>query len=209
MQGPRVTACVVEPCRNHPRHRFHPHQDINMPSRHPDEHRAITRTATLLLALLGTAAVVGCAASACATARASAGARRDEAGVRRVVEARRLAWNAQDLPGYRRLLTPDAELTSATGKTAHGREEILRLYVDQRKGVYRDAALPSTVVDRIRFITDDVAMVDAAFVLTGVRTEAGAPLPPVEGINSYLLVRRTDGWVIAAMRGVPHRPIAR
>ena len=167
--------------------------------------RAFARATTGLLALAGNAAMVGCAMPVAGTATAG----RDEAGVRRVVEARRLAWNAQDVPGYGRLLTPDAELTSATGKTAYGRDEILRLYVDQRKGVYRDAALPSTVVNRIRFITDDVAMVDAAFLLTGVRTEAGAPLPPVEGVNSYLVVRRPDGWVIAAMRGVPNQAMAR
>lgn len=177
-----------------------------MPSLASNERRVFNRAATWLPVLAGAAALAGCAASATGSGAVAA---RDETGVRRVVEARRLAWNAQDVPGYGRLLAPDAELTSATGKTAYGRDEILRLYVEQRKGVYRDAALPSTVVRRIRFITDDVAMVDAAFLLTGVRTEAGATLPPVEGVNSYLVVRRPDGWVIAAMRGVPNQAMAR
>jgi uncharacterized protein (TIGR02246 family) len=132
---------------------------------------------------------------------------RDETGVRQVIEARRVAWNAQDVPGYGRLLASDAELTSATGKTAYGRDEILRLYVDQRQGTYRDASLPSTVVTRIRFVTDDVAVAEARFVLAGVRASNGSTLPPVEGINSYLIVRQSGTWVISSMRGVPNTSI--
>lgn len=133
---------------------------------------------------------------------ASNALQRAEADVREVIEARRLAWNAHDLAGYRRLLAVDAELTSATGKSADGREEILRLYADQQLGAYRDASISSTVVERIKFVTTEVAVADASFAMTGVRTSTGT-LPLVEGVNSYLLVYRSGSWVIWSMRSVP------
>ncbi len=135
-------------------------------------------------------------------ASASDALQRAEAEIREVIEGRRLAWNAQDVAGYSQLLAVDAELTSATGKSAHGRDEILRLYADQRQGIYRDAAISSTVVERIKFVTTEVAVADATFVMTGVRTSTGA-LPSVEGVNSYLLVCRSGSWVIWSMRSVP------
>ncbi|WPB58391.1 SgcJ/EcaC family oxidoreductase [Xylophilus sp. GOD-11R] len=152
------------------------------------------------LSLAGLALTAGCA-----TDPSGLSAARDDSGVREVIEGRRLAWNAQDVSGYGRLLAADAELTSATGKTAYGRDEILRLYVEQRQGVYRDASLPSTVVERIKFITDDVAVAEATFVLAGVRSADGATLAPVEGTNSYLLVRQSGRWLISSMRGVPRK----
>lgn len=125
-----------------------------------------------------------------------------EAQIRGLIEARRLAWNAQDVAGYSRLLAVEAELTSATGKTAQGRDEILRLYLAQRQGVYHAAAITATVVQRIRFVTDEVAVAEASFAMTGVHTAAGV-LPLVEGLNSYLLVRRAGSWVIWSMRALP------
>ena len=131
----------------------------------------------------------------------------DERGIRDVIEARRLAWNAQDLAAYGALLAPDVELTSATGKTAAGREEVLRLYVEQRRGVYRDASLPSTVVQSIGLPADGLATAQAAFVLVGVRAGDGTALPPIEGTNAYTLVRRCGKWLISSIRGTPSSPI--
>lgn len=131
----------------------------------------------------------------------------EQDAVRQVVEARRVAWNAQDIKAYRALLTQNAELTSATGRVACGREEILRLYVEQREGAYRDASLPSTVVTRIAFEGADVAFAEAEFILADVRAADGESLPRICGINSYRLVREDGKWLIASMRGIPQRSI--
>ena len=59
-----------------------------------------------------------------------AAADRDEEAIRAVIEQRRVAWNAGDTDAYARLLTPDADLMSATHRSAYGREAIIQLYLE-------------------------------------------------------------------------------
>ncbi len=132
----------------------------------------------------------------------------DERALRQMVEARRLAWNEQDIQSYRALLAPHARLTSATGKTAVGREDILRLYAEQRLGPYREACLPVTRVTRITFPSQEDAWAEAEFVLTGVRNAGGTMLGPVSGVNRYHFVRQAGTWLITSMIGLPRQSIS-
>ena len=50
-----------------------------------------------------------------------------EAAIAGVLEARRIAWNGGDLEGYRRLLTEDADVVSATGRKSAGRDALIAL----------------------------------------------------------------------------------
>lgn len=152
------------------------------------------------LALLGLVVAALCGGLSTAVAQDTA---QDEAGIKETIEARRLAWNASDTETYKNLLTPEAELISATGKNAMGRDEIITLYVDQRKGVYRDAELTSTIVTRIKFLTADVATVEADYVMIGAVNSKGEAVPTIEGKNSYVMVRHSGKWLIDSLRGVP------
>ena len=131
----------------------------------------------------------------------------DEDAIRRVIEQRRLAWNAQDTKAYASLLTPDADIVSATGRSAHGRDEVIQLYVEQRSGAYRGATVVSTFVTRIKFVRPEVAVVDADFEIEGVRGRDGNTMPPVNGLNSFVLVKGNGRWLILSIHGIPKSPI--
>lgn len=131
----------------------------------------------------------------------------DEAAIRQVIEQRRIAWNEQDTVTYAKLLTVDADIVSATGRSAYGRDEVIRLYIEQKLGAYRGATVTSTVVSRIKFVRVDVAVVDAEFEIDGVRARNGTVLPIVTGLNNYVLTREEGKWLISSIRGIPRTPI--
>jgi uncharacterized protein (TIGR02246 family) len=123
----------------------------------------------------------------------------DEAAITELVTARSRAWTAGDEQGYARLLTPDADIASATGRTASGRDAVIQLYREQRAGAYAGAAL-STKVTKVRMIRSDVAIVDADYELAGLRSTSASN----RGKVTIVAVRQTDQrWLIAAIRGIP------
>jgi len=130
----------------------------------------------------------------------------DETAIRALIEERRVAWNAQDTDAYSRILTEDADIWSATGRSAYGREEVIKLYLEQRKGTYRTANISSTQVTRIKLVRPEVALVDAEGELTGARSSDGAMLPPIKGQVLFLVVRENGRWLISSIRGVTRIP---
>ena len=127
----------------------------------------------------------------------------DEAVIRKVIEQRRVAWNAQDTRSYAGLLAADADIVSSTGRAAESREEIIKLYVDQRAGAYRTATITSTVVKRIKFVRPDIALVDAEAELEGARGPDGSVVAPTRSLVFFILTKEGDRWLISSIRGVP------
>jgi uncharacterized protein (TIGR02246 family) len=138
----------------------------------------------------------------CAGTANAAGRDADESAIRAVIEQRRLAWNAEDVEAYARLLAEDADILSATDRTASGRDEVIRLYVEQRSGAYRGASISSTVVTRIKFVRPDVAVADADTELTGVRGVDGNVLAPSKSQVVYVLAKDGGQWLISCIRGL-------
>ena len=127
----------------------------------------------------------------------------EEAAIRQVIEQRRLAWNARDTSGYAALLARDADIVSSTGRSAEGREEIIKLYVEQRAGAYRSAAITSTVVKRIKFVRPDIALADAEAELEGARGPDGGVVAPTRSLVFFILTKDGDRWLISSIRGAP------
>ena len=127
----------------------------------------------------------------------------DEAAIRKVIEQRRLAWNAEDTRSYAALLTADADSVSSTGRSANGREEIIKLYVDQKAGAYRTATIAWTVVKRIKFVRPDIVLADAEAELVGVRGPDGDVVPPRRSLVFFILTKEGDRCLISSIRGAP------
>ena len=121
-----------------------------------------------------------------------------------VLDARRTAWNAGDLDGYRQLLTEDADIVSATGRKSVGRDALIALSAEQkREPSYKDATITATEIDAVRLVTPDVALVDATYRMTGVRIPADAEAKPVAGSILFVMVNQEGAWRIASIRALP------
>ncbi|HQN13589.1 MAG TPA: SgcJ/EcaC family oxidoreductase [Quisquiliibacterium sp.] len=135
-----------------------------------------------------------------------AGGPADEDAIREVIVRRRLAWNARDSAAYAQLLTEDADIVSATGRSAAGRDAILRLLAEQHAGPYRGVTITNTDVTKIKFVRGDAAIADADFQLDGMRADDGSALPPLRGVLSFVLCKRAGTWLISSIRGMPNEP---
>ena len=88
---------------------------------------------------------------------------------------RRAGWRGTPATSesYRKLLTEDADVVSATGRRSAGRDALIALSAEQkRQPSYRDATITATEIHAIRLLKPDVALVDATYRMTGVRIPA-------------------------------------
>ena len=135
------------------------------------------------------------------------GKKATETAIADVLEARRAAWNSGDLKGYRKLLTGDADVVSATGRKSAGRDAIIALSAEQkRQPSYRDANITATEINAIRLVKPDVALVDATYRMTGVRIPDDSEARPVDGSILFVMVKQDGAWQIASIRALPPSP---
>ena len=130
-----------------------------------------------------------------------------EAAIADVLQARRMAWNAGDLMAYRKLLTEDADVVSATGRKSAGRDAVIALSAEQKRlPSYRDATITATEIDAIRLVKPDVALVDATYRMTGVRIPADSGAREVAGSILFVMLYQDGAWRIASIRALPPSP---
>ena len=123
----------------------------------------------------------------------------DEKAITALVAAREAAWNAGDVAAYRELLTEDADIVSATGRAARGRDAFLKLYAEQHEGALA-GAVTHTRVTHVRMLSDDVALADVAYEMRG-----GKVATIRRGVMAFILRRDNGRWRISAIRSIPEQ----
>ena len=123
----------------------------------------------------------------------------DEQAIVELVAARETAWNAGDTVAYAQLLTEDADIVSATGRPARGREAVLKLYAEQHANIF-GGVLTRTKVTHVRMIGKDAALADVSYELAGGRVDAIR-----RGTMVFVLRKDAGRWRIAAIRSIPER----
>lgn len=132
----------------------------------------------------------------------------DEAQIRAQVSGWSDAWNRDDAMAIALYYDVDADRTFAHGDRRQGRTEIHRLYEEAfsqapPEGVERTLKIHDLT---IRFITDDVAVVDYGFRATGIPI---LPNVEVDNRSTLVMVKRGGQWLRAAQRNwVPFEPTA-
>jgi uncharacterized protein (TIGR02246 family) len=125
---------------------------------------------------------------------------KDEAAIAELVATREAAWNAGDTVAYAQLLTEDADILSASGKAARGREAVLRLFTEQHARIFAGVRT-STSVAQVRMIAPGVALADVDYALEGGKVDAIR-----KGTMAFVLKKDPMGrWKISAIRSAPSR----
>jgi len=131
----------------------------------------------------------------------------DEQAIAELVAAREAAWNAGDTVAYAQLLTEDADIVSATGRPARGRDALLKLFAEQHARVFAGVRTRTAIV-HLRMLGKEVALADVSYELEGSAPGAldGGSLDAIRRGMMAIVVRKDAGrWRIAAIRSIPEQ----
>jgi uncharacterized protein (TIGR02246 family) len=106
------------------------------------------------------------------------------------------AWNAGDA-FQERAFAPDCDYVTFEGAALHGRNENRRVHLQLAKGILRRSRILASI-RRIRFVTSDVAIVHSVGNLK-LRFHK-RPKPGRETIQTTVMRRTADGWIIEAVQ---------
>lgn len=118
------------------------------------------------------------------------------------------AWNTGDLGGLAVIWANDADHVEPDGRVVKGRAAIEK-NLGQRFASDLKGTRSLQTVTGIRLVTPDVAVVDAAYEVTGARDAHGQSAPALRGRYVDIWVKRAGTWQIVADRPVLPAPAAK
>jgi uncharacterized protein (TIGR02246 family) len=127
----------------------------------------------------------------------------DDRAIAALVAAREAAWNAGDAAAYRELLTEDADILSATGRPARGRDAFLALFLEQHHGAFAGTRTRLTL-RHLRYLREDVALADVDYLMEGGMIDRAAT-GPHRGLMAWVVRKDAGAWRIAGIRSIPAR----
>jgi len=149
------------------------------------------RKAVLLFAVIAVVAQADAQAS-----------RNDEQGVRDFIAHWNAAYTSLDAAALAQMETADFELIDRFGHwiRTEGPGFNERLWALTFKDIYHGKPGPARVIEGIRFLAPDVAIVQArANHSNGVLLDDGTRIPPFWEIDTYTLVKTGAGWRAALL----------
>jgi len=120
-----------------------------------------------------------------------------EAGIKQTLADYIDAYNHHDGTAVAAEFADDADRTTVRGDVSHGRAAIEKSYTGLFNGTLKNAHRTATAKS-IRFLTPEIALVDADFVLSGRSSNNGGEQPPAKGILSLIFTKHGDKWLITA-----------
>lgn len=130
----------------------------------------------------------------------------NEAAIRKLYAQYTEAWNRHDPKAMAAFWTIDGDYMEPDGRHARGRDEVEKLFTAEHQSVFKDSTL-SLTVETVWFITEDVAMADGTYDLSGVRDQEGKQVPLRRGHLTAILLREDGNWQVAAGRAMIPVPL--
>ena len=125
----------------------------------------------------------------------------DENGIKQVLARSVDAWNRHDAKAFSMAFAEDADFTNVVGMSAHRRTEIEKFHAPMFATRFKDTHLTITDIE-IRFITPDVAAVDARWEMTGAKGRDGQDIPLRKGLLNFIMTRSSGQWLIMIMHNM-------
>jgi uncharacterized protein (TIGR02246 family) len=137
----------------------------------------------------------------CATGQTPPNHEQDEKGIKQVLAGIVEAWNSHDAKAFSMVFAEDADFTNVVGMSAHGRTEIEKFHAPMFATWFKDTHLTMTDT-KIRFITPEVAAVDAHWEMTGVKDRGGHDIPPRKGLLNSVMTHSKGQWLITVLHNM-------
>lgn len=122
-----------------------------------------------------------------------------DAGIRARVKEYAAAYNRGDAAAVAGIYAVNGTHTYALGFTHRSRAEIEAGLRDMFGGPLKGTQMQITP-EHIRVISDGVAIEEASFVLTGLRTPTGVEMDAVRGLCLGVYQKHEDQWFAAAVQ---------
>jgi len=115
--------------------------------------------------------------------------------VKAVVTAYDDAFNSHDAHAIGALFADEGDFTNMRGTSKHGRKDIEQNYGNLMNGGLK-AAHRTDTVKNVKFITPDVAEMDADWEMTGTKAADGSDNPPRKGGLDWVVQKINGKWLI-------------
>jgi uncharacterized protein (TIGR02246 family) len=126
----------------------------------------------------------------------------DEKAIKQVLTDFVNAWNRHDAKAFSMVFAEDADFTNVRGMSAHGRTEIEKFHAPRFATNLKDSN-QKMIETKVRFITPDVAAVDARWEMTGAkRYTDGQEIPLRKGLLNFVMTRQAGQWLITVMHNL-------
>jgi uncharacterized protein (TIGR02246 family) len=125
----------------------------------------------------------------------------DEKGIKQVLTGFVEAWNRHDAKAFSMLFAEDADFTNVRGMSAHGRTEVEKFHAPRFATKFKDSH--QTIMEtKIRFLSPDMAAVDARWEMTGAKGPDGQDIPLRKGLLNFIMTRASGQWLIMIMHNM-------
>src|SRR5258707_14956467 len=120
----------------------------------------------------------------------------DSAAIRQVVADFVDAFNHHDAHAWASFIAEDGDFTNVTGLYLHGRKDIEKRFTELFATRLKDSHRTATV-RHVRFISPDIAFVDAEWELVGSKAADGSENPVRKGLFNFVMTRQNGHWTFA------------
>jgi uncharacterized protein (TIGR02246 family) len=125
----------------------------------------------------------------------SKGSEADTSAVKAVVTAYDDGFNSHDAKAIGALFADEGDFTNMRGSSKHGRKDIEQNYGNLLNGGLKTAHRTDTI-KIVKFITPDVAEIDADWEMTGTKAADGSDNPPRKGGLDWVVQKINGKWLI-------------
>jgi len=129
----------------------------------------------------------------------------DEAAIHSVETGLQEAWNHHDAQAFASFFAEDADCVNVVGWWWKGRPQIESKVSDAHVFIFRESTLTNNEI-HMRFLTSRIAVVHVRWSMVGNRNPDGTSGQPRKGIQTHILQKQAEKWLIAAFNNVDSIP---
>ena len=109
------------------------------------------------------------------------------------------AWNKGDTAAMAAVWADDGTLINPVGVFAKGREEMVKVFVQEHAGRFKGSTYENRDV-KFQWLSAEVAIVDLTANITGVKGPDGAAAPDYPHHVTWVFMKKDGKWMAAAAR---------
>lgn len=131
--------------------------------------------------------------------------RADEDGDKEAIQKRHTewvaAWDAHEPARMASFWAPDGDIIDPFGRHASGRDAVEKLFAEDHTGKgFMVGTIYSAVIDKVRFLGKDVAIIDVSAEIRGIGGPETTEPQVLKHHVTWVAEKREDQWVAVAAR---------